>query len=185
MRVISGSAKGRRLKEPKGLDIRPTADQVKEAMFSIIQFEIQGARVLDMFAGTGQLGIEALSRGAKEAVFCDEGAMSQRLVAENLKTCGFEGKGRFYRGDSRKLLHGLGRFDVIILDPPYATGLYEECLEKIIEFDILNENGIIICEALKERQMPMLPAPYAMVKEYRYGKKKLTLYRRNGSEDTQ
>ena len=183
MRVISGSAKGRRLKEPKGMDIRPTADQVKEAMFSIIQFEIQGARVLDMFAGTGQLGIEALSRGAKEAVFCDEGVMSQRLVAENLKICGFENKGRFYRGDARKLLQGLGKFDVIILDPPYATGLYEECLEKIIEFDILNENGIIICESLKERQMPLLPPEFAAAKEYRYGKKKLTLYRRKGREE--
>lgn len=180
MRVISGSARGRRLKEPSGMDIRPTADQVKEAMFSILQFDIQGARVLDMFAGTGQLGIEALSRGAAFAVFCDESAMSQRLVSENLRTCGFEDRGQFRRGDVRRLLPSLGKYDIVILDPPYASNLYEDCLKMIIEIDILTEDGIIICESLKERQMPELPADFANMKEYRYGKKKLTVYRRKG-----
>ena len=165
------------------MDIRPTADQVKEAMFSIIQFRLPGARVLDMFAGTGQLAIEALSRGAGEAVLCDESAMSERLVRENLRICGFEDKARFCRGDARKLLGGLGKFDVVILDPSYASELYEECLKLIMEIDILNENGIIICESLKERRMPSVQDPYVPGKEYRYGKKKLTLYHRKGEEE--
>ena len=178
MRVISGSARGRRLKEPSGMDIRPTADEVKEAMFNIIQFRLPGARVLDMFAGTGQLGIEALSRGAESAVLCDESPMAQRVIKENIALCGFEDKARFCRGDVRRLLPTLGSFDIIFMDPPYASGLYEECLKSIIEIDILRENGIIICESLTERQLPELPAPYVLQKVYRHGKKKLTVFRR-------
>ena len=88
MRVITGSARGRKLLEPEGMAVRPTTDMVKEAMFNIIQFDIEGRRVLDLFAGTGQLGIEALSRGAAEAVFVDESAKSLKLVRTNLERCG-------------------------------------------------------------------------------------------------
>ena len=182
MRVISGSARGRRLKEPKGNDTRPTADQVKEAMFSILQFELEGARVLDLFAGTGQLGIEALSRGAREAVFCEQSSAAKKLVEENVALCGFSGRAKVLGGDALRLLPTLGSFDLILLDPPYASDYYESCLEAILQFDILREHGIIICESLKERQLPELPAPYLKGKEYRYGKKKLTVYRREGQQ---
>ncbi len=89
MRVITGSARGRRLKTPEGMDIRPTTDNVKESVFNILQFDIEGRRVLDLFAGTGQLGIECLSRGAREAVFIDQSRDAVRIIRENLKTCGF------------------------------------------------------------------------------------------------
>ena len=98
MRVITGKARGRRLREPKGMDIRPTTDMVKEAVFNILQFELEGARVLDLFAGTGQLGIEALSRGAAEAVFVDGSSAAVKIVRENLKLCGFEA--RVLQGDA-------------------------------------------------------------------------------------
>ena len=116
MRVITGKARGRRLREPKGMDIRPTTDMVKEAVFNILQFELEGARVLDLFAGTGQLGIEALSRGAAEAVFVDGSSAAVKIVRENLKLCGFEA--RVLQGDAIGYLPSLGRFDVVFLDPP-------------------------------------------------------------------
>ena len=183
MRVVSGSARGRRLKEPQGMDIRPTADQVKEAMFSIAREETPGARVLDAFAGTGQLGIEALSRGAAECVFCDQSPAALAIVRENVKLCGFEERAKIMRGDVKKLLPGLGKFDMILLDPPYASDNYEECLNIIFEIDILCQHGIIICESLKERQMPPARPPYEMGREYRYGSKKLTVYRRTEADN--
>ena len=100
MRVITGSARGRRLKELTGMDTRPTTDKVKESMFSIIQFDIEGRRVLDLFAGTGQLGIEALSRGAAECVFVDHRADAVELVRENVHLCGLEDRAVVRRGDS-------------------------------------------------------------------------------------
>ena len=140
MRVISGDKRGRRLKEPKGMETRPTTDQVKEAMFSILQFELEGKEVLDLFAGTGQLGIEALSRGAKRAVFCEESPAALKIIGENLKICGLEDRARVCRGDALRLLPGLGSFDIILIDPPYASDYYEKCLKTIIEIDNLREH---------------------------------------------
>ena len=174
MRVITGSARGRRLREPQGMDIRPTTDKVKEALFSIIQFDIEGRRVLDMFAGTGQLGIEALSRGARQAVFLDADSRAVRLVRENLQLCGLEGQ--VLQRDALTQLDGLGVFDLIFLDPPYDSGLAHEALQKIKEFDILSEGGIIICESRTETSLPALSAPYFKGREYRYGKVMLTVY---------
>ena len=112
MRVITGAARGRRLREPVGSDIRPTTDQVKEALFNIIQFDIEGRRVLDLFAGTGQLGIEALSRGAAECVFVDADRTAQALIRENLAISKLQG-GRIVAGDSLDYLRRGGRFDLI------------------------------------------------------------------------
>ncbi len=178
MRVISGDKRGRRLKEPRGMETRPTTDQVKEAMFSILQFELEGKEVLDLFAGTGQLGIEALSRGAKRAVFCEESPAALKIIGENLKICGLEDRARVCRGDALRLLPGLGSFDIILIDPPYASDYYEKCLKTIIEIDNLRENGIIILESLKERVLPSLPPPYEKGREYVYGRKKLSIFRR-------
>ena len=180
MRVITGSARGRKLKEPVGRDIRPTTDKVKESLFNIVQFDIEGRRVLDMFAGTGQLGIEALSRGAREAVFLDEDSRAVRLVRENLAACGLEG--RVLQGDAIGLLRALGTFDVIFIDPPYDAGLAVRALEEIKKIDILSDGGIIVCETRQETELPMLDKPYFKGREYRYGKVKLTVYGKGCSQ---
>ncbi len=178
MRVITGTARGRRLREPKNMDIRPTTDQVKESIFNIIQFDVEGRSVLDLFAGTGQLGIEALSRGAESATFVDESSEAVKLVKENLKHCGMEGQVR--QTESIGFLRQCGKYGLVFIDPPYDSGLAEKALEKIIEFDILREGGIIICETRSTTTLPPVSAPYFRGKEYRYGKVKLTTYGREG-----
>ena len=174
MRVITGSARGRKLKTPESYDIRPTADSVKEAVFNILQFDIEGRRVLDLFAGTGQLGIEALSRGAAEVVFVDESRESVRIVKENLKTCGFSAP--VYQTNALDFLRSCGKFDLIFVDPPYDAGLYAPVLERINAIDILSDGGIIICEARAETELPDMRPPYRRRKEYRYGKVKICVY---------
>lgn len=176
MRVITGKARGRRLREPKGMDIRPTTDMVKEAVFNILQFELEGARVLDLFAGTGQLGIEALSRGAAEAVFVDGSSAAVKIVRENLKLCGFEA--RVLQGDAIGYLPSLGRFDVVFLDPPYDSGLLEKALEVIENVDLLSDGGIIVCESRREKSLPDLEPPYRKTLVRRYGKVCLTVYKK-------
>ena len=174
MRVITGKARGRKLKEPANYDIRPTTDNVKESIFNIIQFDIEGRKVLDLFAGTGQLGIECLSRGAESVTFVDQSRDAAALVKTNLKICGFEA--RVVNDESISFLSRGGKYDLIILDPPYATGLLDKALEIINSVDILSEGGIIICESGREKSMPEMKAPYKKNKEYNYGKVKLTTY---------
>ena len=183
MRVITGTARGRRLKEPQGMDIRPTTDKVKESMFSILQFDIEGRRVLDLFGGTGQLGIEALSRGASEVVFVDKSAAALKLIRENLELCGLSDRARVRSGDSLAYLRSGERFDLIFLDPPYDTGLLEQALQDIAGFDICREHGIIMAENPADAVLPPLEAPYRLYREYRYGRIKLTVYHRQGNEE--
>ena len=174
MRVITGTARGRRLKTPENYDIRPTTDNVKESVFNIIQFDIEGRRVLDLFAGTGQLGIECLSRGAAEAVFIDENTAAVKIVKENLKTCGFTAA--VLQQDALSYLRHCGKFDLIFVDPPYDSRLYESVLETINSVDILSVGGIILCESRREKSLPDMRAPYRKKKEYNYGRVKLTVY---------
>ncbi len=174
MRVITGTARGRRLKTPENYDIRPTTDNVKESVFNIIQFDIEGRRVLDLFAGTGQLGIECLSRGAAEAVFIDENTAAVKIVKENLKTCGFTAA--VLQQDALSYLRHCGKFDLVFVDPPYDSGLYESVLETINSVDILSDGGIILCESRREKSLPDMRAPYRKKKEYNYGRVKLTVY---------
>ena len=178
MRVITGTARGRRLREPSGMEIRPTTDMVKESIFNIIQFRLDGARCLDLFAGTGQLGIEALSRGAEECVFVDSSPEALSLVRENLKTCGLEDRARVVRGDSIAYLRSGEKFDIVFLDPPYDTDLLDKSIDLATGFDILRENGIMICESRKARQVPEPSREGYTKKEYRYGKIKLTVYKK-------
>ena len=183
MRVISGSARGRRLKELQGMDTRPTTDKVKESLFNIIQFEIEGRRVLDLFGGTGQLGIEALSRGAARCTFVEQRRDAVALIRENVKACQFQEQAQIVQGDALSFLASCReKFDVILLDPPYNKGLLEESVQSIAKFDILAEHGIIVCESAAEWTIPPLPPHYEVGREYRYGKIKLTLCRRTGSE---
>ena len=174
MRVITGTARGRRLRTPENYDIRPTTDNVKESVFNIIQFDIEGRRVLDLFAGTGQLGIECLSRGAAEAVFIDENTAAVKIVKENLRTCGFTAA--VLQQDALSYLRHCGKFDLVFVDPPYDSGLYESVLETINSVDILSDGGIILCESRREKQLPDMRAPYRKKKEYNYGRVKLTVY---------
>jgi 16S rRNA (guanine(966)-N(2))-methyltransferase RsmD len=183
MRVITGSARGRRLKELEGLETRPTTARVKEGLFSIIQFDIEGRRVLDLFAGTGQLGIEALSRGAAEAVFVEQRRDAVALVRENLAVCGLADRARVVSGDAMNYLSRGEKFDLIFLDPPYASGLLEKSLEQIAAFDICREHGIIVAESAVDQALPPLAPPYGIHREYRYGKIKLTVYHRSGNEE--
>ena len=174
MRVITGSARGRRLKTPENYDIRPTADSVKEAVFNILQFDVEGRRVLDLFAGTGQLGIECLSRGAASAVFVDRDQAALQIVRENLKTCGLNGT--LVNTDALSYLKGGGTFDLIFIDPPYDSGLYDEVLRTVNQVDKLSEGGIIIVEARRDTPLPDMDPPYRMLREYRYGKVKIRTY---------
>jgi len=179
MRVITGTARGRRLKDLPGLDTRPTTDKVKESIFNIVQFDVEGRRVLDLFAGTGQLGVEALSRGAEGCVFVDSSREAARVVRENVAATGFQDRSRVVQGDSLAFLTSCReRFGLAFLDPPYASDLLDEALKRIAEIDIMTENGIIVCESTAERELPVLPGPYEKGRDYRYGKIKLTLYHR-------
>ena len=180
MRVITGKARGVQLKTPEGMTTRPTTDRVKEALFSIIQFEIPGAKVLDLFGGTGQLGIEALSRGAKSAVFVDAGEPACRLIRENLKRTKLEGEGRVIRSDYLDYLSRCKEsFDLIFLDPPYAEVFLENALNRITEIDILQSGGIIVAERPLGKELPLEIDGYTRSKDYKYGKILLTLYRKD------
>ena len=184
MRVITGAARGRRLKELQGMETRPTTDRVKEGLFNIIQFDIEGRRVLDLFAGTGQLGIEALSRGAARAVFVEQRRDAAALVRENLKITGLGENARVVNGEALAFLASCGeKFDLIFLDPPYAAELWDSALEAISRFDILSNHGIIICESPAERTMPELAPPYRVHRTYRYGRIKVTTYHREEGDE--
>ena len=179
MRVITGTARGMRLKELPGLETRPTTDKVKESVFNIIQFDIEGRRALDLFGGTGQMGIEALSRGAAHCTFVDLRKEAAAVIRENLAHTRLDGQGTVVQGDYLAFLTGCReKFDLIFLDPPYGKGLLEKALETIAKIDIVTENGIIICESAAESMLPELPAPYVKGRDYRYGKIKVTLYHR-------
>jgi len=186
MRVITGSARGRRLKELEGMETRPTTDRVKEGMFNVLQFDIEGRRVLDLFAGTGQLGIECLSRGAVSAVFVDRRADAVKLIRENLKITELSDRARVVSGDSMEYLKSLReKFDVILLDPPYEAGLLEPAIAHIAKFDILAPHGIIVAEHPAGKVLPALSAPYRLHRTYRYGKIGMTLYRRSANEENE
>ncbi len=179
MRVITGKARGTVLKTPEGLATRPTADRVKEALFSIIQFDIPTASVLDLFGGTGQLGIEALSRGAKSAIFVDQSEAACRLIKENLRRTKLEQDGRIICSDYLSYLKRCReRFDIIFLDPPYAEVFLENSLKMITEIDILQTGGIIVTERPLGKELPWEFSGYVRSRDYKYGKTLLTIYRK-------
>ena len=183
MRVISGTAKGTRLKTPEGLLTRPTSDRVKEAVFSIVQFEVQGSRFLDLFGGSGQMAIEALSRGAASAVIVDGRRDACRLIQENLRLTRLGDRAKVIQSD---YLGYLGRcretFDLVFLDPPYAEVFLENALKKISEIDILSDRGIIICERPADKTLNVEIPGLVRGKDYRYGKTWITLFRKAGEE---
>ena len=179
MRVITGKARGVALKTPDGMKTRPTADRVKEAMFSIIQFDLPGAKVLDLFAGTGQLGIEALSRGAESAVFVDAQDSACALVRENLTRTKLVNQASVVRADYLAYLSNCcEKFDFVFLDPPYAEVFLENALKRITEIDILQSGGIIVAERPLGKELICDFKGFSRSKDYKYGNTLLTLYRK-------
>ena len=180
MRVITGKARGVLLKTPEGMKTRPTAERVKEALFSIIQFDVPDARVLDLFGGTGQLGIEALSRDAKSAVFVDNREDACRLIRENLKKTKLDVSARVICTDYQNYLQNCREiFDIIFLDPPYAEVFLENSIKLITEIDILQTSGIIVTERPVDKELLLDIPGYSRSKDYHYGKTILAIYRRD------
>lgn len=185
MRVITGKARGVQLKTPQGMQTRPTTDRVKEALFSIIQFEIPGASVLDLFGGTGQLGIEALSRGAKRAVFVDEREDACKIIRENLKRTKLDDCASVVRSDYLSYLKRCKEtFQIILLDPPYAEVFLENSLKMITEIDILQSDGIIVAEYPVGKELPWEFPGFSRSREYKYGNTLLTIYRKTKEGET-
>ena len=159
MRITGGQSKGRTLASPKGMDIRPTTDKVREAIFNIIGQDMSGLYVLDLFAGTGIFGIETLSRGAQHAVFVDNSQQALKLIRKNLVTCGFENSGTVLKRDLKKsatLSHPVlqQRFDLLFLDPPYRKDMLIPLLEKISTADILSNGSRVLVELSKHEILP-------------------------------
>lgn len=180
MRVITGRSRGVVLKTPEGLQTRPTTDRVKEAMFSIIHFDIPNARVLDLFGGTGQLGIEALSRGAKHAVFVDGSDKACALIKENLKRSRLGANATVVCADYLDYLKRCReRFDIILLDPPYAEVFLENTLKCIAEIDILQSGGIIVTERPLGKELPWEFDGFERSRDYKYGNTLLTIYKKS------
>lgn len=177
MRVITGTARGRRLVTPAGTDTRPTSEMAKEAIFSMIQFEVEGAMVLDLFAGSGQLGIEALSRGARGAVFVDTARAALDAIEQNLSATGLGRDARVMPVEALAFLRSYREiFDIALLDPPYQKGLIEAALPILAQK--MSPGGIIICETERSETLPDAAGEFTRKKEYRYGKAKVTTYRR-------
>lgn len=182
MRVITGIARGRRLIAPEGLDVRPTADKVKEGIFSAIQFELDNAYVLDLFAGSGQMGIEALSRGAKRAVFVDSSQTSLKCVNENLRNTGLARHAEVINRDSFDYIKMTGqKFNIIILDPPYHYGHIATLLP--LAAKKLDNGGLLVCEYEKDAELPETPEGLILRKTYRYGKINVTIFCKPSPDD--
>lgn len=185
MRVITGTARGRKLITVEGADlVRPTTDRVKEAIFSAIQFEIEGRTVLDLFAGSGQLGIEALSRGALECYFADSAAQSISVVKKNVEHTGFSEQSHIVNMPfSAFLKSAKTKFDIALLDPPYEHRLIQKTLPLLIEK--MNDSGVIICEHEKQCVLPHKVEDWQLVKLLRHGGTSVSIYRKITEEESE
>ncbi len=177
MRVITGSARGKRLITPQGNDVRPTSEKVKEALFSALQFDIEGRRVLDLFAGSGQLGIEALSRGAVSATFVDSSKASVKIINQNIENTGFSDVSKVYTMDYNSFTTMCrDTFDIVFLDPPYAQGLLLPAIKSVLP--LMSDYGMIVCEYPPEIEIPESIGGFEIYRTYRYGKINVTIYRK-------
>lgn len=181
MRVITGTARGANLFTLEGEEVRPTAQRVKEAMFSVVQFYVAGARVLDLFAGSGQLGIEALSRGASSAVFVDANPDSLVIIRQNLEKTGFSDRAKVVRNDAFRYVSRMaGEFDILFIDPPYYKGLAKKAVRRVA--DLVSDGGILLAETELNAGMPETAGDLQFIKNYRYGQTSISMYRRKTGE---
>jgi len=187
MRITGGRLRGRRLASFKGLEIRPTSDRVREAIFDLIGHHLTGEKVVDIFAGTGSLGIEAISRGAAWALFIDHSPKAIDLIVRNLKLCGFEAQGVALRKD---LIKGFPRrhrlfeekMDLVFVDPPYRKNILPPVLETLALQNILESPSILVTQSEQREVLPPRVRNLEMVKSKTYGDTRITLYRYEGQE---
>lgn len=179
MRIITGKARGVRLDTLEGLATRPTAEKVKEAIFSMIQFDIEGRRVLDVFAGSGQMALEALSRGAKDAVLIDASKEAAEIIRKNaLKTKLFPNV-KIMVSDYKTALRQLAgreKFDIVFCDAPYAAKLTGDAIARLLEADVLNEGATVICESDDEKTFET--DGFTLIKQNHYGKAYVSVYKK-------
>lgn len=177
MRVITGSARGRRLETLPGEDVtRPTTESVKEALFSMIQFDIEGRRVLDLFAGSGQLGIEALSRGARSCTFVENNRAAKQVVERNLAHCRLEEQANVVFSDALSFLNRSGTYDLVLLDPPYGKGILQRVLPALVPR--LSDDAMVVCESGRDEELPAQVGSFVLDRERRHGKTMIALYLR-------
>lgn len=180
MRVVSGTCKGRALKAVPGNTTRPTTDKVKEAIFNMIGPYFDGGIALDLFAGSGGLGIEALSRGLDKAIFIDRDSKAIQTIRENINTCQLEEKSEVYRNDSERALKALMKrgisFDYIFLDPPYKLQQLVSLMEKMDEHSLVHNGTRIVCEHSHEVKLPASIGGLTQVKHEEYGIIAITIY---------
>ena len=188
MRIVAGKFKGRRLKTLKGLEVRPTADRVKESLFRIFGEQVVDADFLDLCAGTGNIGLEALSQGARSATFVDNSYHSIRTIESNLEMCGFDRKQshvQLIHLDARKALTRLGKrkakFDLIYFDPPYASKIHQSCVKQIAEGDLLSAAGVLVIEHGKVQKPDWIESltldELVLSRRERYGDTMLSFYK--------
>ncbi|MDA8236100.1 MAG: 16S rRNA (guanine(966)-N(2))-methyltransferase RsmD [Clostridia bacterium] len=187
MRVITGRAKGRQLKAPKGMNTRPTSDRVKEALFNVLGGKVENARFLDLFAGSGNVGIEALSRGAIEVFFVENNLKALKVIKENLELTGFQRQSQIISNDVIKALDALGRqqaqFDLVFVDPPYLKGYEQGVLDKINHYRLLAEGGILVIESSKRDQLPDEVGEIEHYRSQHYGDTCLSYYQIKSSNE--
>ena len=192
MRIITGSARGTKLYTLDGDATRPTAERAKEAVFSVLQFRITGRRVLDLFAGSGQLGLEALSRGAGYALLCDNSREAVEIIRKNADKTHLSPKCDIKLSDALSLLSGLGssadeKFDMVFLDPPYASGLVPKCLYILYERELLTHDAVVVCETARESDPfgtdEKLNDRYEILKKSIYGAARVTFVQPRHARD--
>ncbi len=184
MRIIGGTSRGRRLAGPRGAAIRPTADQVKEALFNVLAERIAGARFLDLFAGTGTIGLEALSRGAAQATFVESNPTARRVLEANVRRCGFEQAVEIRPVPvSRFLKYARGpAYDIAFLDPPYQSQDAQRVLPSLGGDAIIRPHGVVVVEHFHKTHLDDRIGHLALVKTYRYGDTCLSVYQRDRAE---
>lgn len=185
MRISAGEHRGRRLQSPKGLRTRPTSDLLRQAIFNVVGAHVQGARVLDLFAGTGALGLEALSRGAAEATFVERDRAALVSLRGNLVSLGVSTRTRILAQDALTAVAGLARagerFDCVLLDPPYVGDSARHSVETLAPGDILSENAVLVVQAFHKTELPERVGTLSRAWQRRYGETRLTLYRKEGA----
>jgi 16S rRNA (guanine966-N2)-methyltransferase len=188
MRIISGTSKGRKLVAPRNYSLRPTSDRVKESIFNILQDEIEGKVVLDLFAGTGNLGIEALSRGAKKTIFVEKGRQALRLIQRNLTQFGLEERSEILPKDANRAIGILKQrrecFGLILMDPPYEKGLIQKTLMKLNSHQIYYKDSILVIEHNRRESLPPIMNGWNLIRQRRIGDTMISFLTPQGEDQT-